>query len=158
MTRCCAASEISAPAEMARRFTYATVGTLALSSASRICTAASTRPPKVLISSTTAAAPAADASSRTRCTKGASPRSMIPSTGATYTIGAAPGFSWADGPLERKSANSRSGQRGMAIIGEGGSYAGRGRVKTRGLRLPPDLLYRLGIELLVDRIGDLEEV
>jgi hypothetical protein len=29
----------------------------------------------------------------------------------------------------------------MAIIGEGASYAGRGRVKTRGLRLPPGLLY-----------------
>jgi hypothetical protein len=53
------------------------------SSASRIATAASTRPPKVLMSSTTAAAPAWSASRIVRARNGASPRSMMPSIGTT---------------------------------------------------------------------------
>ena len=52
------ASARSAPAEMARGLTNAMVRRRAWSSASRIATAASTRPPKVLMSRATAAAPA----------------------------------------------------------------------------------------------------
>ena len=74
---------IRAPAEIARLLTKATVLTRARSKSSRMSTAASTRPPKVLMSRITAAAPAPVASSRTRRTKGATPRSMMPSTGAT---------------------------------------------------------------------------
>jgi len=51
-------SAINAPTEMVRLSTKATVRSLLSSSESRIWTAASTRPPKVLMSSTTAAAPA----------------------------------------------------------------------------------------------------
>jgi len=68
MTMRSAASAMRAPAEIARLLTKAMVGTDVVSSASRICTAASTRPPKVLISSTTAAALAVAASSSTRAT------------------------------------------------------------------------------------------
>jgi hypothetical protein len=52
-------------------------------------TAASTRPPKVLISTTTASAFASVASASTRSTKGASPRSIMPSMGAVYTTAGA---------------------------------------------------------------------
>ena len=83
ITRVWADSPISAPAEMARLFTNATVRTLAFNSVSRICTAASTRPPKVSMSRITAAAPACVASSSTRATNGASPRSITPSMGST---------------------------------------------------------------------------
>ena len=51
-----------APAEIARLFTKATVRIREFNKASRISTAASTRPPKVLISRITAAAPASLAS------------------------------------------------------------------------------------------------
>jgi hypothetical protein len=77
-----AAKLMRAPAEMARLLTKATVRTRAWSKASRMSTAASTRPPKVLISRMTAATLALTASSRTRCTNGASPRSMMPAIGA----------------------------------------------------------------------------
>jgi hypothetical protein len=59
---------ISAPAEIARPFTKAMVSSGVPRSASRITTAASTRPPKVSISSTSAAAPACSASPITRLT------------------------------------------------------------------------------------------
>jgi hypothetical protein len=60
------ASAMSAPAEIARWLMKATVRTGELTRVSRIATAASTRPPNVLISSTTAAAPAASASRSAR--------------------------------------------------------------------------------------------
>jgi hypothetical protein len=89
-----AARLIRAPAEMARLFTNSTVRMRLPSRVSRIRTAASTRPPNVLTSRITAAAPAAAASSRTRRTKGASPRSIIPSIDAMYTTGRVAGATW----------------------------------------------------------------
>ena len=85
-----------APAEMARLLTKATVVTGLRSKASRMITAASTRPPKVLMSRITAAAPSRAAVSSTRSTNGASPRSIMPSTGTTHTgprLPSAPGDS-----------------------------------------------------------------
>ena len=59
MTMSCAASVISAPAEMARLLTNAIVRKSVFKSASRISTAASSLPPKVSISTMTTSAAAA---------------------------------------------------------------------------------------------------
>jgi len=83
ITSFCVARAIRAPAEIARLLTKPTVRSGLFNKASRICTAASTRPPKVSISRITAAAPACVASSSTRWTKGARPRSITPSMGST---------------------------------------------------------------------------
>src|SRR5688572_12104229 len=85
MIRVSEASAISAPAEIARWLTNAMVRTGALRSVSRIATAASTRPPNVFMSSSTAAAPASSASRLVRDRNGARPRSLMPSIEMTYT-------------------------------------------------------------------------
>ena len=72
---------MSAPAEIARRFIKAMVGTFEPRIASLIWVAASTRPPKVLISKITALALLASASSRALSMKGGSPRSITPLMG-----------------------------------------------------------------------------
>jgi hypothetical protein len=78
MTSVSHASAISAPAEIARWLTKAIVRTGEFSSESRIATAASTRPPSVLMFSSTARRPRTLPASRmVRARNGASPRSII---------------------------------------------------------------------------------
>ena len=86
MTMSSHASEIRAPAEIARGWMKATVRIGASMSASRMSTAASTRPPKVSMSRSTTAPSTRDASSTTRATNGAIPRSTVPSMGTRNTI------------------------------------------------------------------------
>ena len=83
------AREIRAPADSARRLTYAYTGMPASAMASPMRSAASTRPPGVSISSTSAAAPSSSASRMARSMDGARPSSITPVTGTT-TTGARP--------------------------------------------------------------------
>ena len=74
-------NEISAPAEIARLFIKATVGTFESNIASLICVAASTRPPKVLTSNIIAFALFSSASAIERSMNGGNPKSIVPSIG-----------------------------------------------------------------------------
>ena len=74
------ASEINAPAEIARLLTKAIVSAFASKIASRITVAASTLPPNVSISKTIASTSSASASSITRSIKADTPGSIMPSS------------------------------------------------------------------------------
>jgi hypothetical protein len=129
------AKAMSTPAEMARLLTNAMVRMGVRSSASRIKTAASTRPPNVLISKTTADACCVAASFKVRSTNGARPRSMTPSMGMTYTTRAwaaamATRLRPAIATSTRHSAKHRSSRRTRYAVTAPTTRDGRYRVVT----------------------------